>query len=54
MSTMMACGDPADTAEQQLLAGLQNSTKWAVVSGILELRDADGALQVDATSAIGH
>ena len=54
MSTMKACGDPADTFEHQLLAALQNSTKWSVTNGTLELRDASGALQVQATTAIGH
>jgi len=46
MSTMMACGDPKDTVEQQYLAALQNATVWAINSGSLELRDASGALQV--------
>lgn len=52
MSTMKACGDPTDTAERQILAALQASTKWAVSSGALELRDDGGALQVGATTAI--
>jgi heat shock protein HslJ len=54
MSTMMSCGEEADTVEQQLLTALQAATTWSVTSGILELRDDAGALQVDATSAIGH
>ena len=49
MSTMKACGDPADTFEHQLLAAIQKSTKWSVTNGNLELRDADGALQVGAS-----
>ena len=45
MSTMMACGDPKDTVEQQYLAALQNATSWSITSGALELRNGD-ALQV--------
>lgn len=44
-STRMACGDPTDTTEQQLLAALQASTVWLVRDGTLELRDDSGALQ---------
>jgi heat shock protein HslJ len=51
MSTMKACGDPADTTERQILTALQTATKWDVTSGALELRDSGGALQIDATSA---
>ena len=54
MSTMMACDEATNTFEAQLLAALQNATVWSLNAGTLELRDADGALQVDATSAIGH
>lgn len=52
MSTMQACGDPADTLERQLLTALQNSTKWSVTTGTLDLRDAGGAQQVQASTAI--
>lgn len=52
MSTMQACGDPADTLERQLLTALQSSTKWAVSAGALDLRDSGGAQQVEATTAI--
>jgi heat shock protein HslJ len=45
-ATMMACGDPVDTLEQQLLAALQASTAWALSGDQLELRDDSGALQV--------
>jgi heat shock protein HslJ len=45
-STMMACGDPADTLERQLLAALQASTAWSLQGDQLELRDDSGALQV--------
>jgi heat shock protein HslJ len=55
MGTLMACGDPADTFAQQYLTALQAATTWAIVSGgDLELRDDSGALQVSATSALGH
>ncbi len=46
MSTMMSCGDAADTLEQQYLAALQNATVWSITNGTLELRDDGGALQV--------
>lgn len=52
MSTMKACGDPADSFERQLLTALGNSTKWDVTSGTLDLRDASGAQQVEATTAV--
>jgi heat shock protein HslJ len=54
MSTMKACGDPADSFERQLLVALPTATKWSVSNGTLELRDASGALQVQATTAMGH
>jgi heat shock protein HslJ len=49
---MKACGDPADSFERQLLTALGNSTKWDVTSGTLDLRDASGAQQVEATTAV--
>ena len=54
MSTMKACSDEINAFEAQLLTALGNSTVWSVSAGTLELRDGEGALQVDATSAIGH
>jgi heat shock protein HslJ len=51
MSSLQACGDPADTFEHQLLTALQGATKWSVTGGNLELRDDGGALQVSASSA---
>ena len=54
MSTFKICGGAADTFEQQLFAALDNATKWDILSGSLELRDDSGALQVSATSALGH
>ena len=52
MSTMMACPDPAGTFETQFMTALQNSTKWSVSAGTLDLRDDGGAKQVGAQSAI--
>ena len=52
MSTMMACPDPAGTFETQFLTALQNSTKWSVSAGELDLRDDSGAQQVAAQTAI--
>jgi heat shock protein HslJ len=54
MGTLKACGEPADTFERQLMAALGNSTKWSVSAGTLDLRDAGGAQQVQATSAVGR
>ena len=54
MGTMMACDDATNTFAQQYLTALQAATTWAVTTGTLDLRDADGAQQVEATSAIGH
>ena len=47
-TTMMACADPAlGELSQQYFAALGAAASWAVdASGSLELRDADGALQV--------
>jgi len=53
-ATQKSCGDTVNAFEMQFLTALQNSTKWAVSSGTLDLRDANGALQVEATTAIGH
>jgi len=54
MATQMACPDPAGSFESQLLAALDASSTWSVEGNTLELRDADGALQVSAQSAIGN
>ena len=54
MSTMMSCGDATDAFEAQYLTALQAATTWSITSGTLDLRDASGAQQVEATSAIGH
>jgi len=51
---MMSCGEATDTFEMQLLTALQAATVWSVSTGTLDLRDATGAQQVEATSAIGH
>lgn len=45
-ATMMACGDPLDTTEQQLMTALQAATAWSLRGDQLELRDDGGALQV--------
>jgi heat shock protein HslJ len=50
-STMMACGDPLDTTEQQLTQALEASTVWSVRGDQLELRDDSGALQVSLVVA---
>lgn len=51
-STMMACGDPADQTEQQLLTALQASTAWSLRGDQLELRDTTGALQVGLVAGV--
>lgn len=47
--TRMLCAEPAGVAEQEaaLLAALEAATTWTIRGGRLQLRDADGALQVD-------
>jgi heat shock protein HslJ len=45
-ATMMACGDPADTLEAQLIQALEASTAWSLRGDQLELRDDSGGLQV--------
>ena len=54
MSTMMACADDVNAFESQFLTALQKATTWSVTGGTLDLRDGDGAQQVQANSAIGH
>jgi len=54
MSTMKSCGDTIDAQETAYLTALQTATTWAVTTGTLDLRDAGGAQQVEASSAIGH
>ena len=54
MGTMMSCGETADAFDGQYLTALQAATTWAIVSGALELRDDEGALQVLANSAIAN
>jgi heat shock protein HslJ len=50
-STQMAGPENLMTQETAYLQALQNSTKWSVVRGMLELRDAQDALQVSANPA---
>ena len=46
-TTRMACEEPLTELSQQYVAALGASATWSVdASGALELRDADGALQV--------
>ena len=54
MSTMMSCDETADAFEGRYLTALQAATTWAIISGALELRDDEGALQVLANSAVGN
>jgi len=53
LSTRMACPDPAGSFESWLLVALDNATTWELSGDMLTLRDADGATQVTAQSAIG-
>ncbi|MGB7861093.1 MAG: META domain-containing protein [Acidimicrobiia bacterium] len=52
-STQMACLDPEGLMDQeaQFLNALANSATWQLVGSNLELRSADGALQVTAEPA---
>ncbi len=54
-STRMACeSDALSEQSQQYYAALVAATTWSVSpTGILELRDGDGALQVSYTAAMG-
>jgi len=54
MSTLKSCGDTIDARSTAFLAALQASATWSVSAGTLDLRDASGAQQVEASSAIGH
>lgn len=47
-ATMMAGPEKLMTQETQFLTALQNAKEWSVVSGRLELRDSEGAIQVTA------
>jgi heat shock protein HslJ len=49
-TTRKLCPEPAGVMDQeaQYLAALQNSEVWAISNTRLELRDAGGALQVQA------
>jgi heat shock protein HslJ/uncharacterized lipoprotein YbaY len=55
-ATMMACMEPEGLMDQemQILAALPAATVYTVQGSILELRDADGALQVRAELATGE
>ena len=54
MSTMMACADPEGVMDQetQFLAALQAATVYTIDGSTLEMRDADGALQVQAQKGV--
>ena len=54
MSTMKSCGDTIDARSTAFLTALQAATTWSVSAGALDLRDASGAQQVEATSAVLH
>jgi heat shock protein HslJ len=56
VSTMMACAGPEGIMDQemQFLAALQAGTVYTVEGSTLELRDADGALQVRAEKGIAE
>lgn len=55
-STRMLCAEPEGVGEQEaaLLAALEAATSWTIRDGRLQLRDADGALQVDLRPAEGE
>ncbi len=48
MSTMTSCGKVKDDRARRLLMALDAVTMWSVAAGVLELRDASGAMQVEA------
>ena len=53
-STMMACAGPEGAMDQemQFLAALQAATVYTINGSTLEMRDADGALQVQAQKGV--
>lgn len=52
LATTKMAGDPDLMAQEAaFVKALEASTQWAVVRGMLELRDADGAAMVFATAA---
>lgn len=48
-STLMACDDTLMTTEQQFFAALEQVTTYTIEGTTLNLRDADGATQVNLT-----
>ena len=54
-STRMACLEPAGASEQEaaFFAALERATTWSIREDRLQLRAADGALQVDFRPAAG-
>lgn len=56
VSTMMACADPEGVMDQetQFLAALQAATVYTIDGSTLEMRDADGALQVQAQKGVAE
>lgn len=54
MSTILSCGETLDAQEQRYLTALQQAYTWSTSSGMLELRDYDGGLQVAAERAVGR
>lgn len=53
VSTRMACGEPQGVMEQETayLQALEKATSYTIRDGVLELRDANGALQVSYRQA---
>ncbi len=56
MSTMMACADPEGVMDQEtaFLAALQAATVYTINGSTLEMRDAEGALQVQAQKGVAE
>jgi heat shock protein HslJ len=53
-STLMACSDPAGIMDQesQFLTALQSAATYQIEGMVLELRNSDGALAVDASTYV--
>ena len=49
-TTRMAGPEDLMNQEAAFLEALQNSTTWTIARGLLEMRNADGAMQVTATA----
>ena len=53
-NTPIACDEATNAFAQRYLTALHLATTWAITPDALDLRDGSGALQVEATRAVGQ